>query len=132
MTASAVPPRENKDFFIFDIYGIPTCGSVKKGIAWFREQNVETVFHNFRKEGLAAEVLDSWLARVPADVLLNRKGLLWRKVDEETRLRVKDNPQGMRELMLAEPGLIKRPVVVFPDGTVTVGVSEALWAEHVG
>ena len=69
---------------------------------------------------------------MPADVLLNRKGLLWRKVDEETRLRVKDNPQGMRELMLAEPGLIKRPVVVFPDGTVTVGVSEALWAEQVG
>ncbi|MBP3438688.1 MAG: hypothetical protein J6K46_05130 [Sutterella sp.] len=116
---------------MIDIYGIPTCGSVKKGIAWFREQNAETVFHNFRKEGLTAETLDSWLAKVPADVLLNRKGLLWRKVDEETRLRVKDNPQGMRDLMLDEPGLIKRPVIVFPDGAVTVGVNEALWAEHI-
>lgn len=113
------------------VYGIPTCGSVKKGLAWFRDRNIETVFHNFKKEGLAPETIDAWLAAgVSADTLLNRKGLTWRKVDEETRLRVKDNPAGMRELMLTQPGLIKRPVIVFPDGAVSVGVNEDVWSAH--
>lgn len=47
--------------------------------------------------------------------------------DESRREAVRDNPQGMRELMLETPNIIKRPIVVFPDGTITIGVVEDAW-----
>lgn len=111
------------------LYGIPTCGSVRKGLSWMKAQNAEVTFHNFRKEGLAAEELDRWLAKVSPEVLLNRRGQTWRTVDEDRRTAVKENPALIRDLLLEMPGLIKRPVIVFPNGVVTVGVDEALWEE---
>ena len=62
-----------------------------------------------------------------ADTLLNRKGQIWRKIPEEVRANTQDNPEQMRALMLENPGIIKRPVVVFPNGAITVGLSEDLW-----
>lgn len=111
------------------LYGIPNCGSVRKGLAWFKDHGIEVVFHNFRKEGLDPETLDTWLGTVSPDTLLNRKGQLWRKLTDDVRESVSDNPAGMRTLMLEEPGLIKRPVVVFDDGTVTVGLAEDVWSD---
>ncbi len=109
------------------LYGIPNCGSVKKGLDWFSSRGLDVEFHNFKKEGLESSLLDSWISKTSCDVLLNRKGLLWRKLDEARREAVRDNPEGMRALMLEMPNIIKRPVVVFPDGTVTVGVAESEW-----
>ncbi len=109
------------------LYGIPNCGSVRKGLDWFKTHNVEVGFHNFRKEGLSPEMLDTWLKTVSANTLLNRKGQIWRKLPEEVRVNTQDNPEQMRTLMLENPGIIKRPVVVFPNGAITVGLSEDLW-----
>lgn len=109
------------------LYGIPNCGSVRKGLDWFKTHNVEVGFHNFRKEGLSPEMLDTWLKTVSANTLLNRKGQIWRKLPEEVRANTQDNPEQMRTLMLENPGIIKRPVVVFPNGAITVGLSEDLW-----
>lgn len=114
------------------LYGIPNCGSVRKGLDWFKTHNVEVVFHNFRKEGLSPEMLDTWLKTVSADTLLNRKGQIWRKLPEEVRANTQDNPEQMRALMLENPSIIKRPVVVFPNGTITVGLSEDLWTTLIG
>ena len=55
------------------LYGISTCGSVRKGLAWLKARDIEVTFHNFRKEGLSADELDRWLARVDAQTLLNRR-----------------------------------------------------------
>ena len=112
------------------LYGIPTCGSVRKGLAWLKARDIEVTFHNFRKEGLSADELDRWLARVDAQTLLNRRGQTWRTVDESRREAVKNDPLLIRELLLEMPGLIKRPVIVFPQGQVKVGVDEAQW-EHL-
>lgn len=109
------------------LYGIPTCGSVRKGLAWMKAQQAEVTFHNFRQEGLSADELDRWLESVSPEILLNRRGQTWRTVDEARRAAVKENPALIRDLLLEMPGLVKRPVIVFPQGTVTVGVDEALW-----
>lgn len=109
------------------LYGIPNCESVKIGLGWFAARGLEVEFHNFKKEGLDPVLLDEWIAKSSCDQLLNRKGLLWRKLDESRREAVRDNPQGMRELMLETPNIIKRPIVVFPDGTITIGVVEDAW-----
>ena len=103
------------------IYGIKNCGSVKKALEWFVARDLPFEFHDFRKEGIDPVLLDEWIAKTSCDVLLNRKGLLWRKFDKARREAVCDNPEGMRALMLENPVIIKRPVIVHPDGSVTVG-----------
>lgn len=97
------------------IYGIKNCGSVKKALEWFVARDLPFEFHDFRKEGIDPVLLDEWIAKTSCDVLLNRKGLLWRKLDEARRDAVRDNPEGMRALMLENPVIIKRPVIVHPD-----------------
>ena len=99
------------------IYGIKNCGSVKKALEWFVARDLPFEFHDFRKEGIDPVLLDEWIAKTSCDVLLNRKGLLWRKLDKARREAVCDNPEGMRALMLENPVIIKRPVIVHPDGT---------------
>ena len=70
---------------MIQIYGIPTCGSVKKAIVWAREAGVEFTFHNFRTEAPTDELLSGWLKDIPAAKLANTAGPTWRKIDPEIR-----------------------------------------------
>ena len=112
------------------IYGIPNCDSVKKARVWFTEQDVDAVFHDFKKQGAPAEAIDTWLKAVNWEVLVNRKGTTWRKLDPATQANVTDNASA-RALMLAHQSVIKRPVVV-KGQTVIVGVNPEAWARVVG
>ena len=107
------------------IYGIPNCDSVKKARTWMDEHNVVYVFHDFKKQGVPPDALDFWLSKVNWDVLVNRKGTTWRKLAPELQTQVLD-VSSARDLMLANPSVIKRPVVVMGD-TVTVGVNPQAW-----
>ena len=89
------------------------------------EHNVVYVFHDFKKQGVPADALDFWLSKVDWDVLVNRKGTTWRKLAPELQTQVVD-VSSARELMLANPSVIKRPVVVMGN-TVTVGVNPQAW-----
>jgi Spx/MgsR family transcriptional regulator len=110
------------------LYGIANCDTVKRARAWLAERDVASTFHDFKKSGLTEERLDAWLQAVDWQTLLNRKGQLWRKLDEAQRAAVTD-ATAARRLMLAQPGIIKRPVVEWPDGRITVGFDARRWAE---
>lgn len=108
------------------IYGIENCDQVRKARAWLRAHALPHRFHDYRREGLSAERLTDWLGRVPWDSLLNRRGLAWRKLDPARRAAVTDAASAA-ELMLADPILVKRPVLEHADG-VAVGFSETVYA----
>ena len=112
------------------LYGIPNCDTVKKARAWLADAGVDYRFHDFKKQGVPAERLDGWLRAPDAGKLLNRQGTTWRKLDAAEQARAGD-AQGARTLMLAQPSVIKRPVVEWPDGTVTVGFDAAQWTLRV-
>ena len=111
------------------IYGIPNCDSVKKARVWFTEHGIEHVFHDFKKQGVPAEALDAWLKAVGWEVLVNRKGTTWRKLDAATQASVVDAASA-RALMLSQASVIKRPVVV-KGQHVIVGVNPDEWARVV-
>ena len=113
------------------VFGIPNCDTVKKARAWLAEQDVEVSFHDFKKQGVPADLLPGWLTAVGWGTLVNRKGTTWRKLDEATRLAVVDDASASA-LMLAHPSVIKRPVVVWGDGAVTIGFAAEAFAERVG
>ena len=108
------------------LYGIPNCDTVKKARAWLADQRVPYAFHDFKKAGVPADRLDAWLRMAGWDKLLNRQGTTWRKLDADAQLR-SGNEEGARQLMLEQPSVIKRPVVEWPDGAVTVGFDAQAW-----
>ena len=105
---------------LITVYGIPNCDSVKNARNWLTEHGLTYQFHDFKKQGVPTAQLPGWMAAAGWELLLNRKGTTWRKLDETTRLAVVDAPSAMA-LMLAQPSVIKRPVVAWPDGAITVG-----------
>ena len=112
------------------LFGIPNCDTVKKARAWLTDRGLAHHFHDFKKDGVPADRLDAWLAQVDWQTLVNRKGTTWRRLDAAAQAAV-DGPAAARALMLREASVIKRPVVEWPDGAVTVGFSEADWAGRV-
>ena len=111
------------------VYGIPNCDSVKKARVWLTNHGVDYVFHDLKKQGVPAEAVDLWLKHVSWDVLVNRKGTTWRKLEPALQASVVDNSSA-RALMLEHASVIKRPVV-FKDATVIVGVNPEAWARVV-
>lgn len=108
------------------LYGIANCDTVKRARAWLASHGSEAVFHDFKKSGLAAERLDAWMARLGWEALLNRRGTTWRKLDDALRASVVDAASA-RRLMLASPSIVKRPVVEWDDGSLTVGFDPGSW-----
>lgn len=107
------------------VYGIDSCDQVRKARAWLRAQGVAFRFHDFRADGLDAALLSRWMGHLPWDALLNRKGLSWRQLDAARRAAVVDQASAA-ELMLANPTLVKRPVLEAAD-RIVVGFSEPIY-----
>ena len=99
---------------------------MKKARAWLDEQGVDAQFHDFKKSGVPAARLDAWLKAVGWERLLNRKGTTWRKLDEGLRESTVDAASA-RRVMLDQPSVIKRPVVEWADGRITVGFDSGDW-----
>jgi Spx/MgsR family transcriptional regulator len=112
------------------LYGIPNCDTVKRARAWLAAQGAEHDFHDFKKAGVPAQALPQWLAALGWERLLNRTGSTWRKLDDAQRAAAADEA-GARELMLAQPSVIKRPVVHWPDGRISVGFDADDWARRL-
>ena len=109
-----------------DMYGIPNCDTVRKARRWLKEHGVAYTFHDYKKEGVGAVLLQDWCAQVGWEVLLNKRGTTWRKLPDEEKQDV-DVHQAMR-LLQEHSSMIKRPVLVVGD-KVLVGFSEELYAE---
>ena len=108
------------------LYGIPNCDTVRAARAWLIEQGHDVRFHDFKKAGVPADRLAAWVQALGWERLLNRQGTTWRKFDAALREAVVDAASAM-QLMRAQPSVIKRPVVEWSDGTVTVGFDALAW-----
>jgi len=102
------------------LYGIPNCDSVRKARTWLTEQGVDFVFHDFKKQGVPTELLPGWVKAVGLDKLINRKGPTWRKLEAAVQASVVDAASATAVIQ-ANSSVIKRPLVVWEDGRVTVG-----------
>ncbi len=92
-----------------EIYGIKNCDTMKKARAFLDQSGIAYVFHDYKVEGVASDKLHTWIGQVGWEKLLNRAGTTFKKLPEAER-------QGLTEakavtLMLAQPSMIKRPVL---------------------
>ena len=90
------------------LYGIKNCDTVKKARKWLEEEGVEHRFHDFRKDGFGAELVNKLEAALGWEVLLKTRGTTWRKLDEASKENM--DTSKARALMAAHGAIIKRPV----------------------
>lgn len=111
------------------VYGIPNCDSVKKARTWLSARGLEFRFHDFKKQGVPADRLAAWAQAVGLDALLNRQGTSWRKLDAPAQASA-STELGAHGLLIANPSLIKRPVVEWggPGAQISVGFAEGSWS----
>jgi arsenate reductase (glutaredoxin) len=111
------------------LYGIPNCDTVKRARAWLAEQGREVRFVDFKKAGVSADRLDAWVDAHGWERVLNRKGTAWRQLDEAQRAAVVDGASAKR-VMVVHASTIKRPVVEWADGAITVGFDGEDWSRR--
>jgi len=102
------------------VYGIATCGSVRNARKFFKENEIEIDFIDFKKVSIGCDKVDEWLQHVDINILFNNRGTKYRT------LKLKDlnlDEVGKREWVCKENMLFKRPVIEY-DGTVLVGWDE--------
>lgn len=109
------------------IFGIPNCDTVKKSRAWFDEQGIAYTFHDFKKLGVPSPAVDTWITVLGWEALVNTKGTTWRKLSADEQAAVVDAASA-KALMLAQPSVIKRPVVVAGAHT-SVGHCPQVWLQ---
>ncbi len=107
------------------LYGIPNCDTMKKARVWLDGAGVAYAFHDYKKAGIDAATLAGWAAKVGWEKLLNKAGTTFRKLPEADRADL-DEAKAIA-LMVAQPGMIKRPVLV-RDGEIHVGFKPEVYA----
>lgn len=110
------------------LYGIASCDTVKKARRWLDGCGVPHDFHDFRKAAPDAAQLALWLTALGRDALINRRGTTWRQLDAAARERASTDA-GALALLAAHPSLIKRPLVRWADGRISVGFDAEAWAQ---
>ncbi len=91
------------------VYGIKNCDTMKKAMTWLSDNGIDYEFVDYKKAGVAEAGLPDWNARAGWETLLNKRGLMWKKLSEEERTAVDE--QKALKLMAQYPALIKRPVL---------------------
>ena len=112
------------------VYGIPNCDTVKKARAWLADQGIDFAFHDFKKQGVPSDALKLWIKQVGLDALINRKGPTWRNLGPTVQASVVDGGSALA-VVQAQSSVIKRPVVAWPDGVVTVGFAPEAFAQRL-
>lgn len=112
------------------IYGIKNCDTMKKARAWLDAGGHEYAFHDYKLAGIDRSTLEGWVSAHGWEMVLNRAGTTFRGLPEEEK-RDLDAEKAV-SLMLANPSIIKRPVLVKPSGESHVGFKPEAYAAFLG
>ena len=95
------------------LYGIPNCDTVKKARVWLEQHSLAFDFHDYKKAGIDRPRLEAWVAEHGWETVLNRAGTTFRKLPETDKANL-DRDKAIA-LMIAQPSMIKRPVLDLGD-----------------
>jgi arsenate reductase len=112
------------------IYGIRNCDTMKKARAWLDKTGVDYVFHDYKSAGIEKEKLEKWTKKAGWETLLNKAGTTFKKLPDKDK-------EGLTEsraikLMMAQPSMIKRPVLELGGGKLLVGFKPETYAAALG
>ncbi len=112
------------------LYGIKNCDTIKKARRWLDTHQVAYQFHDYRADGLDDTLLDSFIAELGWEALLNTQGTTWRKLDEAHRASI-TSAETAKQLMKEMSAIIKRPLLCAPAKPMLLGFSEEKYQQFV-
>ena len=112
------------------IYGIKNCDTMKKARAFLDKKGVAYAFHDYKTKGIERAKLEGWAKKAGWETLINRAGTTFRKLPDKDK-------DGITEkkaiaLMLAQPSMIKRPVLELGGGKLLVGFKPETYSDALG
>ncbi|MBI1202738.1 MAG: ArsC family reductase [Rhodopseudomonas sp.] len=112
------------------IYGIKNCDTMKKARTWLDKAGVDYAFHDYKTAGIDKDRLEKWTKKAGWESVINRAGLTFKKLPDQD----KENLTEAKaiKLMLAQPSMIKRPVLELPGGKLLVGFKPEAYQAALG
>lgn len=104
------------------MYGIKNCDTIKKARRYLEDNGINYQFHDYRVEGIDDALLSTFIAQLGWEVLVNKRGTTWRKLSDAEKNAVVD-AESAKKVLLAEPAMIKRQILVSADNRYLVGFS---------
>jgi arsenate reductase len=111
------------------LYGIKACDTMKKARVWLETAGVAHEFHDYKVRGIDRARLEAWVKEFGWETVLNRAGTTFRKLPEAERQGVDANRAV--DLMLAQPSMIKRPILDLGERRI-VGFRPEVYAAALG
>ena len=108
------------------IYGIKNCDTMQKAFVWLDKHKLAYAFHDYKKDGVAKSDLERWTKEMGWEVVLNRAGTTFRKLPDADKEKLTEKKA--IALMLAQPSMIKRPVLDV-GGKLTIGFKPEIYAK---
>ena len=112
------------------ICGIKNCDTMKKARAWLNKQGVDYAFHDYKTAAIERARLETWVKKAGWETLLNRGGTTFKKLPDKDKANVTEKKA--LALMLAQPSMIKRPVLELGGGKLLVGFKPEQYAAALG
>ncbi|TGX50236.1 ArsC family reductase [Sphingomonas gei] len=104
------------------IYGIKNCDTIRKARAWLDDHAIAHDFHDHKTAGVDTASLSRWIAAKGWETVLNRAGTTFRKLPDSDKANL--DAEKATALMLAQPSMIRRPVLEHPGGLIVGFKSE--------
>lgn len=100
------------------LYGIKNCDTVKKARTWLDQAGIRYRFVDFRSDGINRSQVEGWLASPGLEKLLNKRSTTWKNLSASEQAAAQ-SPATAAEVLLAQPTLIKRPLLETGSHTTT-------------
>jgi Spx/MgsR family transcriptional regulator len=102
------------------VYGIKNCDTMKKTFTFLEEKGVAYDFIDYKKQKPSVELLSSFLEKTPLASLVNKQGTTYKKMEEVQKAALETVEMAL-PILMENSSMIKRPVIVYPDGSITLG-----------
>ena len=105
------------------VYGIPNCDIIKKTLLWFKNNDINVEFHDYKNSGITKDKLAGWIKKAGLDIILNKRSTTWRELPVSVQQKTTGPDQAIK-LMIENTSIIKRPVIESGD-KILVGYDES-------
>ncbi|MFT4906672.1 MAG: arsenate reductase [Oleispira sp.] len=92
------------------MFGIKNCDTIKKARKWLEVEGIDYQFHDYKKDGLSVDMLNTWVKDLGWEALVNKRGTTWRKLPEEVKESI--DQAAAIQVMLDNTSIIKRPLLI--------------------
>jgi Spx/MgsR family transcriptional regulator len=108
---------------MYQVYGIKNCNTIKSTIDWLKMNQIDFVFHDYKKEAITEEKLMDWCKQKGWEILLNKKGSTWKSYDINHQRKIVNEKTAIA-FLLEKNSAIKRPIIEKDGKIVAIGFDE--------